>query len=46
MLRKLLWKNGVLLNSYDVGGGVSRTMSLDIASGEVVLKIEGNEVSL
>ena len=39
MLRKLLWKNGVLLKAYDVGGSESRTMSLDIGSGEVIIKI-------
>lgn len=42
MLRKLLWKNGVLLKTYDVGGQQSRTMSLEIGQGEVLLKINGN----
>lgn len=41
MLRKLLWKNGVLLKTYDVGGQQSRTMSLEVGSGEVQLKING-----
>jgi len=41
MLRKLLWKNGVLLKSYDVGGNGSRTMSLEIGSGEVMVKANG-----
>lgn len=43
MLRKLLWKNNVLLNAYDVGENHSRTMSLNIGSGEVVLKINNQE---
>lgn len=46
MLRKLLWKNGVLLKAHDVGGRESRTMSLDLASGEVALKINGDSTSL
>jgi chemotaxis protein CheD len=46
MLRKLLWKNGVLLKAHDVGGTHSRTMSLDIETGAVSLKIQGNTVSL
>jgi chemotaxis protein CheD len=41
MLRKLLWKNGVLLKSSDVAGTHSRTMSLDIATGKVSLRING-----
>ncbi len=38
-LRKLLWKNGVLIHAEDVGGVVNRTMELNIANGEVTLKI-------
>ena len=41
MLRKLLWKNGVLLKSHDVGGTNSRTMTLDISTGEVSIKSNG-----
>jgi chemotaxis protein CheD len=43
-LRKLLWKNGVILRGEDVGGQrVSRTVSLRVASGEVVVKTNGQE---
>ncbi len=35
MLRKVLWKLGVTLAAEDTGGGVARTMSLDLATGEV-----------
>lgn len=42
MLRKLLWKNGVLLHAHDVGGVHSRTMTLDIESGEVAVKSCGD----
>ncbi len=46
-LRKLLWKNGVLVDAQDVGGhGVSRTMSLDLADGAVTLKKSGVVTSL
>lgn len=41
MLRKLLWKNNVLLKSYDVGGTESRTLTLDMGSGSVLLKVSG-----
>jgi chemotaxis protein CheD len=38
ILRKLLWKEGLLLKSYDVGGSNSRTMSLEIGTGRVTIK--------
>ncbi len=40
-LRKLLWKNGVLLKKHDVGGTRPRNMSLGIGTGEVTLKSDG-----
>ena len=41
-LRKLLWKNGVLVHAQDVGGHqISRTMWLEVADGAVTLKIAG-----
>jgi chemotaxis protein CheD len=46
MLRKILWKNGVIMRATDVGGGNSRTMSMEIGSGEVILKTNGAEVRL
>lgn len=46
MLRKLLWKNNVLLKSYDVGGSVARTMSLKVGNGEVCVKINGDGFTL
>jgi chemotaxis protein CheD len=46
MLRKLLWRNNVLLKSHDVGGSISRTMTLDIHTGHVLIKSQGHEVSL
>jgi chemotaxis protein CheD len=46
MLHKLLWKNGVLVKSEDVGGNASRTMCLDLADGSVTLRIHGAERAL
>lgn len=42
-LRKLLWKNGVLLGGEDVGGTASRTLSVDLATGETRLRSGGTE---
>ncbi len=46
MLRKLLWKNNILIKACDVGENHSRTMSLEIATGEVLLKINNQERKL
>ncbi len=46
MLRKIFWKNGILIDSEDVGGSVSRTLTLDIGTGAVVVRIRREEVRL
>ncbi len=46
MLRKLFWKNNILINSEDVGGSKSRTISLSIATGTVTMKTRDGEVEL
>jgi chemotaxis protein CheD len=46
MLRKLLWKNGVLIKTHNVGGTFSRTMTLKIDTGDVTLKIRGETTTL
>ena len=46
MFRKLLWKNGVLLQAHDVGGTHSRTMTLDIGNGNVTVKTQGRIITL
>ena len=45
-MKKLFWKNGVLLKGEDLGGHISRTMTLDLASGEVRIKSNGRETIL
>ena len=46
VLRKLLWKNDILVSGEDTGGSVPRTMSLSMATGRTVLKIAGQEMEL
>lgn len=41
MLRKVLWKNSVLLKKHELGGTEPRNMSLDVRTGEVVLGFGG-----
>ncbi len=41
VLKKILWQNGLMLKAYDVGGNQSRTLSLEIRSGSVLLKSNG-----
>ena len=44
VLRKIFWRNGVLIRAEDVGGMVNRTVELDIGTGEVRLKIPGQGI--
>ncbi len=37
-IRKLLWKEGLLLDAEDVGGAAPRTLSLRVADGAVTVK--------
>ncbi|MCP4590016.1 MAG: chemotaxis protein CheD [bacterium] len=46
MLRKIFWKNGVLIDSENVGGSISRTMKLEVQTGRVTLRIRGEETEL
>jgi chemotaxis protein CheD len=46
-LRKLLWKNGVMVHAQETGGvQTSRTMWLDVSTGAVTLKVNGVESEL
>jgi len=41
LLRKMLWKNNVMIDFEEVGGNVSRTLRLEIKSGQAWLKTSG-----
>lgn len=45
-LRQLLWRNGVLMKRYDLGGTEARTVVLDVATGEVRVRSSGEFVTL
>ena len=47
MLRKLLWKNNVVLHAHDVGGSrTSRTVYLDVATGTFTIRSNGQDTTL
>ncbi len=46
ILRKLLWKNNILIDTEDIGGSKARTMYLYLEDGLVTVKSEGKEVPL
>ncbi len=46
MLRKLFWKNNILLSADDTGGSISRTMILKMSDGEVTVRSKGKERTL
>ena len=41
MFRQMLWKNGVILKAHDVGSTISRTMTLEIGTGKVSIRANG-----
>jgi chemotaxis protein CheD len=42
ILKKLLWKNNVLLDADDVGGPSGRTVYFDVSTGEVKVSSNGS----
>jgi chemotaxis protein CheD len=46
VLKKLLWKNNILLDAEDVGGTVSRTVHFHISNGKTVIKSGQQECEL
>lgn len=46
VLRKILWKNNILLAASDTGGSVARTMLLDMQSGVTRIRSGGKEYEL
>jgi len=41
LLRKMFWKNNIMIDFEDVGGTVNRTLRLKINNGRVWLKVSG-----
>ncbi len=41
ILRKMFWKNKVMIAKEDIGGTVNRTISLEIGTGRTILKVSG-----
>ncbi|MBN2290411.1 MAG: chemotaxis protein CheD [Candidatus Glassbacteria bacterium] len=46
VMRKLLWKNNLLLESEHTGGSLSRTVRVVVETGKVFLKASGKEILL
>lgn len=46
LLRKLFWKNNILLAAEETGGTISRTMSLQMATGAVAIRNKSEERTL
>jgi chemotaxis protein CheD len=46
VLRKMLWRNSILVSAEDVGGSCSRTMWLDTGTGRTGLKRQGSVIDL
>jgi len=41
-LRKYLWDEGLMLKAYDVGGYGSRTVTLEVENGKMLIKSKGS----
>lgn len=46
VLRKVLWKNEILIAAEDVGGTIARTMTLCISNGKTTIRSGGTEREL
>jgi chemotaxis protein CheD len=46
MLRKMFWRNGVIIAAEDVGGSAPRTARLTVGSGRVLLRVGMGELEL
>lgn len=44
VLRKILWKNNIMIKNQDVGGSISRTLYLEIKTGHVSIRT-GQEIT-
>lgn len=41
ILRKLFWKNNIMVHFEEVGGNVSRTMRVELKNGDIWLRVSG-----
>lgn len=46
ILKKILWKNNLLLKAENFGDSVSRTLTLDMSTGKTYLKMKGETTEL
>lgn len=46
VLRKMLWKNSILISAENIGGAKSRTVRINIGDGKVVVRSKGEESEL
>lgn len=46
VLRKILWKNNILIAAEDTGGNKARTLYLHLDTGRTMVKSQGQEVEL
>lgn len=46
VVRKVLWKNGLMIKAEHVGGDMSRTVRLEMATGRCLLRSAGKESEL
>jgi len=46
ILKKLLWKNGMLLTAEEVGGSGGRTVYFDLSTGRTIISSKGLESEL
>lgn len=42
-LKKMFFKNNVMINKQDVGGNINRTVRLEIATGDIYVKTSGGK---
>ena len=42
-LKKMFFKNGVMINKQDVGGNINRTVRIEIATGDIFVKTSGSK---
>ncbi|MGD9124824.1 MAG: chemotaxis protein CheD, partial [Desulfarculaceae bacterium] len=43
-IRKIFWRNNVLVDAEDIGGNVNRTVGISVDDGRIWVKTNGREV--